>query len=123
VAGCRPQERSNLPIVRVVATGGTIAGEQQQPGTLGGYEIKKSVNEIVALIPNVQRYARVETEQFSANGLPDAILAARGGAMGWGLGNVNVVLNPTSLAYRRTVASTGGTAQPARSSGSIRQRK
>jgi L-asparaginase len=59
------QERSNLPTVRVVATGGTIAGEQQQPGTLGGYEIKKSVNEIVALIPNVQRYAHVETEQFS----------------------------------------------------------
>lgn len=59
------QERLKLPTVRVVATGGTIAGEQQQPGTLGGYEIKKSVNEIVALIPNVQRYAHVETEQFS----------------------------------------------------------
>ena len=59
------QERPALPIVRVVATGGTIAGEQQQPGTLGGYEIKKSVNEIVSLIPNVQRYASVETEQFS----------------------------------------------------------
>jgi L-asparaginase type II len=59
------QERPNLPTVRVVATGGTIAGEQQQPGTLGGYEIKKSVNEIVSLIPNVQRYAHVETEQFA----------------------------------------------------------
>jgi L-asparaginase len=59
------QDTSSLPKVRVVATGGTIAGEQQQPGTLGGYEIKKSVNEIVALIPNVQRYAQVETEQFS----------------------------------------------------------
>jgi L-asparaginase type II len=59
------QDTSSLPKVRVVATGGTIAGEQQQPGTLGGYEIKKGVNEIVALIPNVQRYAQVETEQFS----------------------------------------------------------
>ncbi len=59
------QERPTLPTVRVVATGGTIAGEQQQPGTLGGYEIKKSVNEIVSLIPNVQRYAQVETEQFA----------------------------------------------------------
>jgi L-asparaginase type II len=54
-----------LPTVLVVATGGTIAGEQREPGTLGGYDIKKSVNEIVALIPNVQRYAHVETEQFS----------------------------------------------------------
>jgi len=59
------QESQPLPRVRVVATGGTIAGEQREPGTLGSYEIKKSVNDIVALIPNVQRYAEVETEQFS----------------------------------------------------------
>lgn len=59
------QETASLPKVLVVATGGTIAGEQREPGTLGSYDIKKSVNEIVALIPNVQRYAQVETEQFS----------------------------------------------------------
>jgi L-asparaginase len=59
------QDARALPKVRVVATGGTIAGEQREPGTLGSYEIKKSVNDIVALIPNVQRYADVETEQFS----------------------------------------------------------
>ncbi len=59
------QDTPSLPKVRIVATGGTIAGEQRQPGTLGAYEIKKSVNEIVALIPNVQGYAHVETEQFS----------------------------------------------------------
>lgn len=64
-AGARAQEARGLPKVRVVATGGTIAGEQREPGTLGGYDIKKSVNEIVALIPSVQRYAQVETEQFS----------------------------------------------------------
>jgi L-asparaginase type II len=58
-------QETTLPRVRVVATGGTIAGEQREPGTLGGYDIKKSVNEIVSLIPNVQRYAQVETEQFS----------------------------------------------------------
>src|SRR6266850_5512480 len=65
------QDTRALPKVRVVATGGTIAGEQRDPGTLGGYEIKKSVNEIVALIPNVQRYAQVETEQFSNVGSPN----------------------------------------------------
>ena len=59
------QEQRPLPKVLVLATGGTIAGEQREPGTLGSYEIKKSVSEIVALIPNVQRYAQVETEQFS----------------------------------------------------------
>ena len=71
IAGTLPaQERAALPKVRVVATGGTIAGEQRDPGTLGGYEIKKSVNEIVAMIPNVQQYAQVETEQFSNVGSP-----------------------------------------------------
>jgi len=59
------QQTSPLPKVLVVATGGTIAGEQREPGTLGAYDIKKTVNEIVSLIPSVQRYAHVETEQFS----------------------------------------------------------
>jgi len=59
------QDTRGLPKVRVVATGGTIAGEQREPGTLGDYDVKKGVNEIVSLIPNVQRYAQVETEQFS----------------------------------------------------------
>jgi L-asparaginase/Glu-tRNA(Gln) amidotransferase subunit D len=45
------QEVPAAPKVRVVATGGTIAGEQQEPGTLGNYQVKKDVNEIVALIP------------------------------------------------------------------------
>ena len=54
-----------LPMVRVVATGGTIAGEQREPGTLGGYEIRKTANEIVASVPIVEQYARVEAEQFS----------------------------------------------------------
>jgi len=38
-------------------------------------------------------------ERMVANGLPPAILAARGGKMGWGLANVNVVLDPTAVAY------------------------
>jgi L-asparaginase len=56
--------QSALPRVLVIATGGTIAGEQKEPGTLGGYEISKSVAEVVALAPDVRRYAQLETEQF-----------------------------------------------------------
>lgn len=56
--------QSELPRVLVIATGGTIAGEQREPGTLGTYDIKKSVNEIVALVPELKKYAQVETEQF-----------------------------------------------------------
>jgi L-asparaginase len=59
------QDAASLPKVLVLATGGTIAGEQQEPGTLGGYDIKKTANDLVSVIPSVQRYAKVETEQFS----------------------------------------------------------
>jgi len=33
------------------------------------------------------------------NGLPPEVLQARGGKMGWGLGNVNVVLDPSGVNY------------------------
>jgi len=36
---------------------------------------------------------------MTTNGLPDTILQARGGGMGWGLANVNVVLDPSALNY------------------------
>jgi hypothetical protein len=49
----------------VIATGGTIAGEQAQPGTFGTYAVKKSVSDLVALVPNLPQYAEVEMEQFS----------------------------------------------------------
>ena len=54
-----------LPRVLVIATGGTIAGEQGEPGTLGGYAIRKPVSEMVAQVPEIKKYAQVETEQFS----------------------------------------------------------
>src|SRR5215475_3942810 len=56
---------SDLPHVLVIATGGTIAGEQGEPGTLGGYEIRKPIAEIVNQVPEIKRYAQIETEQFS----------------------------------------------------------
>jgi CubicO group peptidase (beta-lactamase class C family) len=46
------------------------------------------------------RLLRPETvERMTANGLSDAIVKSRGGAMGWGLANVNVVLDPGALGY------------------------
>jgi L-asparaginase len=54
-----------LPTVRVVATGGTIAGVQDAPGTLGGYRAgTRSVGEIVQSVPELTRFATIETEQF-----------------------------------------------------------
>ena len=56
---------SDLPHVLVLATGGTIAGEQADPGTLEGYEIRRPISELVSAVPEAKKYARIETEQFS----------------------------------------------------------
>jgi L-asparaginase len=62
----RPNPQTELPKVLVIATGGTIAGEQGEPGTLsGGYAIKKTISEVLALVPEVKKYAQIDTEQFS----------------------------------------------------------
>lgn len=68
VAG-QPQpvaQPSALPTVRIIATGGTIAGVQDAPGTLGSYRAgTKTVGEIVQSVPELTRFAQIETEQFS----------------------------------------------------------
>lgn len=55
-----------LPRVLVIATGGTIAGVQTAPGTLGGYRAGTlTAEQVVASVPELARYAQVEAEQFS----------------------------------------------------------
>lgn len=55
-----------LPTVLVIATGGTIAGVQAAPGTLGDYRAGTlTAEQIIASVPELSRHARVETEQFS----------------------------------------------------------
>jgi CubicO group peptidase (beta-lactamase class C family) len=44
---------------------------------------------------------------MTTNGLPDDILKARGGAMGWGLANVNVVIDPAGLNYPASAGEYG----------------
>lgn len=59
-------DTSNQPKVLVIATGGTIAGVQAAPGTLGEYRAGTlSAEQIIASVPELSRHARVETEQFS----------------------------------------------------------
>jgi L-asparaginase len=54
------------PKVLVIATGGTIAGVQDSAGTLGGYRSGTlSAEAIVASVPELARFAVVESEQFS----------------------------------------------------------
>lgn len=52
--------------VLVIATGGTIAGVQQEPGGIGGYRAGTlTAEQIIASVPPLSRYAQVEAEQFS----------------------------------------------------------
>ena len=44
---------------------------------------------------------------ITANGLSDAVLEARGGSMGWGLANVNVVLDPLVVGYPTSLGEYG----------------
>ena len=51
------------------------------------------------VLDNVRVLQASTVASMTSNGLADPILAARGGPMGWGLANVNVVLNPSDVNY------------------------
>lgn len=68
----QPVPAPERPIVLVIATGGTIAGVQDDPGTLGGYRAgTRTVGEIVQSVPELTRFAQIETEQFSNVASPE----------------------------------------------------
>jgi L-asparaginase len=54
------------PKVLVIATGGTIAGVQSAPGTLGSYRAGTlTAEQIISSVPELSNHAQVEAEQFS----------------------------------------------------------
>ena len=54
------------------------------------------------------RLLKADTVQrIVGNGLAPAVLQARGGKMGWGLGNVNVVIDPSGVNYPAPVGEYG----------------
>ncbi len=60
------QDSTPKPKVLVLATGGTIAGVQSAPGTLGGYRAGTlTAEQIISSVPELSRFAEVEAEQFS----------------------------------------------------------
>jgi L-asparaginase type II len=70
-AGClhaqaTPTDTAALPKVLLIATGGTIAGVQDAPGTLARYRAGTlSAEQVLASVPELARHARVDAEQFS----------------------------------------------------------
>ncbi len=55
----------DLPHIVVLATGGTIASRADSPTQVSGYSIGFTGQDLLAMIPGVERVARVEVEQFS----------------------------------------------------------
>jgi CubicO group peptidase (beta-lactamase class C family) len=111
-----PADRARLTTVYRLAPGGGLTPFEieEVPFTERPALLEGAVG-LVSTVPDYLRFAqmllnkgslegarllRPETvERMTANGLPDAIVKARGGAMGWGLANVNVVLDPGTLGY------------------------
>ena len=112
----QPASRDRLTTVYVPGANGLSATETETvPFTERPTLIEGAVG-LVSTVPDYVRFAQMllnrgelggvrvlkpETvDMMVRNGLPDAILQSRGGgSMGWGLGNVNIVLNPARLDY------------------------
>ena len=61
-----PKPNPRLPKVLLIATGGTIAGVQDAPGSLGSYRAGTlTAEQIIASVPELSKHVQIETEQFS----------------------------------------------------------
>jgi CubicO group peptidase (beta-lactamase class C family) len=108
-----PEQRSRLTTVYGPAPGGGLT--QVDTETLPFTERPTLIEGAVGLLSTVPDYLRFSqmllnkgeldgarllsaktVETMTVNGLADAVQATRGGSMGWGLANVQVVLNSTS---------------------------
>ena len=58
-------------------------------------------------LDGVRLLSAATTESITKNGLADAMVQARGGSMGWGLGNVDVVVGGGSRGYLTTIGEYG----------------
>ena len=112
----RPEQKAHLATVYALAPeGGLRAIEiEDVPFTERPALLEGAVG-LLSTVPDYLRFSQMllnngeldgvrvlraaTVERIVANGLPPAILAARGPKMGWGLANVNVVLDPTAVTY------------------------
>ena len=107
-----PQERARLATVYAPAPGGGLRPteiEQEVPFTERPALLEGAVG-LVSTAPDYLRFAQMllnggqldgvrllqaaTVERITSNGLAEAVQKARGGSMGWGLANVNVLIDP-----------------------------
>ncbi|MBX5480661.1 MAG: type II asparaginase [Myxococcaceae bacterium] len=65
------EARSNKPCIRIVATGGTIAGAQASQKEYGYKSGAFDVNELIAAVPNLEGLAQLSGEQVANIGSQD----------------------------------------------------
>jgi L-asparaginase len=69
VAATEPEvdvDSAEPPTVLVIATGGTIAGVQNDPDDPDRYRAGSlTAEQIMASVPDLNRHARIESQQFS----------------------------------------------------------
>jgi CubicO group peptidase (beta-lactamase class C family) len=111
-----PRQRARLTTVYTLApAGGLSPTEIEGVPFIARGALKEGAVGLVSTVPDFLRFSQMllnrgelnghrllpaaTVDRIVSNGLPDAVLKARGGGMGWGLGNVNVVMNPEGLTY------------------------
>lgn len=123
----RPDDESRLATVYGPAAGGGLARVEAEavPFTERPALLEGAVG-LVSSVPDYLRFSQMllgrgalgdrrvlaasTVERITSNGLPDNVLAARGGRMGWGLANVNVLLDASGTDASRGEYGWDGTA-------------
>jgi CubicO group peptidase (beta-lactamase class C family) len=110
-----PEQRPRLATVYSAASGRLAPIEIEEiPFTEKAALVEGAVG-LVSTVPDYLRFSQMllnkgeldgrrlltarTVDMMTANGLPDAVLEARRGPMGWGVGNVNVLLDPGGVKY------------------------
>jgi L-asparaginase len=64
-AAAQVEERSDLPTVVVLGTGGTIASTAEQEEQRTKYEVGLTADQLLEAVPAIKEYAKIEAEQFT----------------------------------------------------------
>jgi CubicO group peptidase (beta-lactamase class C family) len=123
----RPDDRPRLATVYGPAPGGGLVPVEAEavPFTERPALLEGAVG-LVSSVPDYLRFSQMllgrgtlggtrvltaaTVDRITSNGLPDDVLAARGGRMGWGLANVNVLLDASGTDASRGEYGWDGTA-------------
>jgi CubicO group peptidase (beta-lactamase class C family) len=119
----RADQRGRLATVYRTGGGGGLEAieiEPEAPFTVRPTLLEGAVG-LVSTVPDFLRFSQMllnggelngrrllaarTVETMTANGLPDAVLKARGGSRGWGLGNVDVALDTGEYGWDGTAGT------------------